>query len=264
MLTPVSELIKTSFTLYRDNAKLFLQYVALIYLPTIFISLVTNTLAIIGQGKQGLELFLLLGGLGFLIASIVSLWISIAFIRVIAARAEGQSPGTVSEEAQTAKALLLPAIIASILAGLAAFGGFLLFIIPGVIFFVWFAFSLYAVALDQKKNTNALRQSRELVRGHWWDVAVRLLAFGLIYAAGVLAIQWLLIRPLDMAFPATTVTLASIFFNLLGSLIGFVYIALFLPFLTAGQTLLYLDLKRIATTAPPSPPNPSLEPPMHP
>ncbi|MBI2267833.1 MAG: hypothetical protein HYU80_00085 [Candidatus Blackburnbacteria bacterium] len=60
-------------------------------------------------------------------------------------------------------------------------GGFLLLAIPGIIFVVWFVFAIYIVIAENEKGLNALLKSREYVRGRWWGVVWRLVAFTLIY-----------------------------------------------------------------------------------
>jgi len=63
----------------------------------------------------------------------------------------------------------------ALLAGLANFAGFLLLIIPGIIFSVWFAFSPYVFVAENLRGIAALKRSRELVRGRWWPVFGRIL-----------------------------------------------------------------------------------------
>ena len=51
---------------------------------------------------------------------------------------------------------------------------FLLFIIPGVIFSVYWIFANILVILKKKKNIGALQYSKQLVKGRWWEVVWRL------------------------------------------------------------------------------------------
>jgi len=71
----------------------------------------------------------------------------------------------------------------SSLAGIFIFSGFFLFIIPGIIFFVWFAFSLFVFAMEGAKGIkaenrirgmNALFRSKQLTEGYWWKIFWRL------------------------------------------------------------------------------------------
>jgi hypothetical protein len=68
----------------------------------------------------------------------------------------------------------------SILTVLVVWGGFLLFIIPGVILGVYISLSQYAFANEGVKGIAALQRSFALVRGHWWAVAWRIFVMALI------------------------------------------------------------------------------------
>ena len=72
----------------------------------------------------------------------------------------------------------------AILAGLAMLGGFLIFIIPGIIVTVWFMFASYAVIFEDQKFIGALNYSKSLVQGRWWQSLGLSCGFGLI--AGIL------------------------------------------------------------------------------
>lgn len=54
-------------------------------------------------------------------------------------------------------------------------GGYLLFLIPGVIFTVWFSFSQYILATEHTGGMNALLKSKEYVKGRWFDLLIRFL-----------------------------------------------------------------------------------------
>ncbi len=61
-------------------------------------------------------------------------------------------------------------IAASILYGLALLGGFILLIIPWIIFALWFTFYSYAIAFEEKSITESLSYSKSLVVWRWWGV----------------------------------------------------------------------------------------------
>ncbi|KKS96279.1 MAG: hypothetical protein UV71_C0001G0153 [Microgenomates group bacterium GW2011_GWC1_43_13] len=57
--------------------------------------------------------------------------------------------------------------------------GFILLIVPGLLFIVWFAFSRFVMV---EKNTGvklSLLKSRQLVKGVYWEVLGRLIVFGM-------------------------------------------------------------------------------------
>lgn len=72
-------------------------------------------------------------------------------------------------------AVYWPALYISILVGLITVGGFILVIIPGAIFTVWFAFAIYLAILEKKRGVSTLlKDSRELSRGKFWPIFGRL------------------------------------------------------------------------------------------
>lgn len=61
---------------------------------------------------------------------------------------------------------LFPLLGASILIGLATFGGFLLFIVPGIIFSTWFSLTFFVMFDENLGAVAAMKRSKELVTGH--------------------------------------------------------------------------------------------------
>lgn len=59
------------------------------------------------------------------------------------------------------------------------FLGFMLFIIPGIIFMTWFLFANFFYFDKKLKLFDSLRQSKTLVKGKFWGVLGRGLVFGL-------------------------------------------------------------------------------------
>lgn len=72
-------------------------------------------------------------------------------------------------------------------------GGYLLFIIPGIIFSIWFSLATYVLIAEDIKGMNALLKSREYVRGRWLSVFWRFLVFGLFLLALLLIVAFILI-----------------------------------------------------------------------
>lgn len=69
----------------------------------------------------------------------------------------------------------------SVLLFLIILGGSILFIIPGIVFAIWFSFAGF-IFIDQGLGVKAsLSRSRELFKGRFWSVFWRLLVFGLFF-----------------------------------------------------------------------------------
>jgi hypothetical protein len=102
------------------------------------------------------------------------------------------------------------------LTGFIITGGFLLLIVPGVIFLVWFAFAQFILASEGERGMNALLKSKEYVRGKWFDVFLRLFVI------------WIMSGCVGMV-----------------PVIGPIVSLLFFPFVMIFIYLVYQDLKEI-------------------
>ncbi len=76
---------------------------------------------------------------------------------------------------------LLPLIWVTILASAVTMGGFLLLIIPGLLFAVWFSFASYVYLAQGIGGLRALSLSREYARGAYWRIVWAFFAFGIIF-----------------------------------------------------------------------------------
>jgi Membrane domain of glycerophosphoryl diester phosphodiesterase len=149
-----------------------------------------------------------------------------AITRTIATEVAGQDLG-LEQSYRFGFARLGPVLVVSILVGLATLLGLIVFIIPGIYIGVRLAVSIQALVIEDRRGTEAMRRSWDLVGGHWWHAAFTLLVAGLItgvvnavitapFSAGAWLLQGI------AAAVATTVTLPY------GALVG---------------VLLYLDLR---------------------
>jgi len=105
-------------------------------------------------------------------------------------------------------------------------GGFLLFIIPGPLFAVWFGLALFVFVFEEKKGFTALHKSKQLISGKFWGVLLRLLVSDLLLGVGLFLIGFLATK---QPF----------------SFIGYLLILLILPFFFIYRFLLYKNLSEI-------------------
>jgi len=68
----------------------------------------------------------------------------------------------------------------SIVLSLFLLGLFLLFIIPGIIFSIYWIFAVYILIRENTGIMEALRRSKMIVKGRWWKTFARMILFGLI------------------------------------------------------------------------------------
>lgn len=81
-------------------------------------------------------------------------------------------------------------LLVSILSALLVFLLFCAFVIPGVIFYIYWSFATMLVIVEGIKSTKeALKRSKELVRGYWWPVFGRFLLIAVIYSIFIMIIS---------------------------------------------------------------------------
>jgi uncharacterized membrane protein len=70
-------------------------------------------------------------------------------------------------------------LFTTLVLGLIVFLGFILFVIPAIIFGTWYSFTLL-LALDKNMGIGeALKKSKEMVKGRFWEILGRNVIFGL-------------------------------------------------------------------------------------
>lgn len=123
--------------------------------------------------------------------------------------------------------------------------GLILLVIPGLLVFIWLYFSAYALVFDSRRSWMALIYSRDLMRGQFFRVAVRIVVFLAVWsgynswAGAVFVAISLLLRMLG-AFAG--VLWAGVFLaDLLAVAVAYVTTAFFF----AAGVRLYADLEAI-------------------
>ncbi len=76
-----------------------------------------------------------------------------------------------------------------VISGAIIFSGMILFVIPGIIFSIWFSMGIYVLIDLKLKGMDALQASTELVRGHWFAVWWRIVVAGLISVAASIMVS---------------------------------------------------------------------------
>lgn len=94
---------------------------------------------------------------------------------------------------------LLPLLVTYILTVLAVLGGFILLIIPGLVFVVWFLLSTEVAVLEGIAGPKAMGRSRQLMRGASAALILLLVGLGLtVFVVEFLAVIILALLPLPL------------------------------------------------------------------
>lgn len=190
----IGEILSTAFEIYKANAASLLMIVAIVVVPLTFISAFiggvvfapeTETVTIFGESVETVSArtagaAFLVFIVGIVIAVVISAVLQAAIMRGAALGSIGD-PVDVDASYKWGFARFGSVILISILVGLAVLGGLILLIIPGLIFAVMFSVSIPALVVENRRGTDAMSRSWNLVKGQFWH------AVGVIVVAGIIA-----------------------------------------------------------------------------
>lgn len=121
------------------------------------------------------------------LANVVYEWGQVALLATIHNSAERVG---VIESYKRARGKILRSFVLTLLFGFTVTTGLFLFVIPGIIFLVWYLFFAFIIVAENEKGLRSLIKSREYVRNMWWGVFGRLLFLGVpfLIAYGALSV----------------------------------------------------------------------------
>ena len=120
-------------------------------------------------------------------------------------------------------------------------GAFLIFIIPGILFFIWFSLAIFILVFEEKRGFSALFRSKDLIKGNFWKILARFLVLFLI----------LILVGLPLAFLSTYFTVEKPqTANRMIEIGNYIFQLFILPFIFVYGFLIYSDLKEIKAEIP--------------
>jgi len=163
------EIWSEAFRIYRENAANLLLIVAVVVVPLTFVSAV-----IVQTGVTILGLLV-----GAAIGIIIWAVLQAAVLRG-AAQATIGDPVDIEASYRWGLARFGSVLLVALLVGIVVAVGFLLLIIPGFIFLVFLSVSEPALIVENRRGTEAMSRSWNLVRGHFWHALVVILVAAII------------------------------------------------------------------------------------
>lgn len=161
----IGKIIKEAVSIFGERFNSLGTIVLITTVPVAIIALLLGVNPMQEQADPswsyiGVELFgALLGVYGY-----------IAILHVVKSYTKGESLDA-QEALSRAKQFMFPVIGTSIVWTILLLLLSLLFIIPGIIFAVYWMFAIIAVVYADKKGVAALKYSKEMVKGRWWKTA---------------------------------------------------------------------------------------------
>ncbi len=177
MLRSPWELLRETVRLYHAEFWLYVGYTAWLVVPTAAFYF-SSTL------PKGVATTILIV-ITVLAQIFISLWMAICLMRATNTLSSGQKldPQTLSQESVRR---IQPVLLTGLLQALIILGGLLLFIVPAVLFWVWYGLAQLAAAIDDQRPVAALGASRALVQGRFFPALWRIFAgpvvIGVLYA----------------------------------------------------------------------------------
>ena len=195
----IGDILSVAFEVYKANAAKLIVIVAIVVVPLSFIShfltgvvfkpTVEKTGAIVINGQtvvggttvttRSFGTFILASLIAAAIAVIISAVLQAALTRGAALAAVGD-PVDTEASYQYGFKKFGSVLWISILVGLVVGIGFILLIIPGVIFLTMLAVTIPALIVEDQRGTQAMSRSWNLVKGHFWHVLGTIVVAALI------------------------------------------------------------------------------------
>ncbi|HMQ02014.1 MAG TPA: hypothetical protein PKD79_03030 [Candidatus Doudnabacteria bacterium] len=175
-LLGVKELLKRAWSIYTSRFRVIILLQLLGVLPVIVLTIL---IGLIGDADSETPTAIAVGItmlIGFIPAVIWWLWIQAAVIAAVGSA----EPLTIKSALGVAWHRLLAYFAVGLLTAVAIILGLIALIVPAIILSVYLAFGTYATVLDKHGPIQALRTSKEYVKGRWLLVAVRFILYGLI------------------------------------------------------------------------------------
>jgi hypothetical protein len=188
----LGEILSAAFNIYKANASKLILIVAIVVVPLSFLSALfsgvvfagtKHTVVLFGRPVEVIDRSFGLFVAGALVTAVISVIISAVLQAAIlraAAQATVGDPVDPEESYRFGFKRLGSVILVSLLVGLAVAGGFILLIIPGIIFLVFFAVSVPVLIVENRRGRAAMSRSWNLVKGHFWH------ALGVIVVAAII------------------------------------------------------------------------------
>lgn len=232
-MLPVIELLQLTLTIFRRNAGLYIGYSAWLLIPA---AAIYATTALLPDQSFWITI------IGQIALIILGIWIWI-MLTLITAKIIGREKINTEHLSREARLRIWPVAVVGLIVGVVELVGFLLFIIPGIILMVWYAFAQIDVVLSDRRGLAALAASREITRNRFWSVLWRLVGGPLLVGVGYLIISTAAISLVEW-LATGNVTIFTTTPSLTASLLGLITDTLIIPVFVIYLTLVYLDFKQ--------------------
>ena len=188
-LKGILSLLKESFRFYFSNFKFILGVLGLplgLFILLFNISYISNFTSL--KYSLALTVFKFLLGI---FSSLLLLTSSLALIQSF------EEEISVRDAYKRGLGLLPAYLWLLIILTLIEMGGFVFGFIPGVIFQIWFSFAVFVFVFENLRGFQALLRSKQMVKGKFWAIFLRLLILAIILEAIFMGFRFLATSKID-------------------------------------------------------------------
>lgn len=242
VLSSPTDLLKEAWGFYRAKFKIF---VGIILVPMVAIMIFAGILI---AGVLGLKFLNLLNSPVIFIFAI-PLVLAIIILQfwsqssLIFAIKDSEENIGVKESYRRGRHKIGSIFWVGLLSGIIILGGFMFFVIPGIIFSTWFNLAVIIVIAEGLGGMNALLKSKFYVSGYWWEVFWRFLFIGLI----LMGVNLIFLIPagilnfIAIVVKSSLLSIIASIFSFIGNIVGL----LLAPLAVIYTFLVYKNLKAI-------------------
>ncbi len=230
-LRGIGDLMRDAIKTYKNNWKKFVTLMLLGFLSSVPYLVLTMIVGV--EGKDISALWFLLIFVLFLVTFYFSVRIQAAILFII------------KDEKLTWKLAFIAGrkyfwriVGLTLLTFLFIFLWSLLFIIPGLIFAIFYCLASYILINEDLGGRKAIKRSRQLIKGFWWAVFARLLLLFLI----------LFIVMMILSIPTALLNMVAVWLGSAYAILVNLVIMMITPAIMVYMFLIYKDLKTIKDT----------------
>lgn len=156
----VGTVFERIFQIYREQVTLLIPAALVVFVPVAILS------GLIYAGDVGVLGALLVAA----IATVATYWFQGMVVEAARDSLDGRRDHTVGSLLRSALPVIGPLVVAGILAGIGVGIGLILLIVPGLFLLTIWSVIAPVIVIERKGALESFGRSRELVRGHGWQV----------------------------------------------------------------------------------------------
>jgi hypothetical protein len=214
-MNPLAGVLGEAWQLYRAHAKHLLAIAFVIYLIAALLSALLSLAGAFGTG------------LAAIVSAFATFLLQATLIKAVQDVRSGRAGMSIESTVSAVLPYLVPVAIASILAGIAIWIGFILLIVPGLFLLTIWAVIIPVIMIERPDPLASFGRSHQLVRGRGW------------YVFGTLVLVWL---ALVLASFVLVVIFAVLPLSVRDGLSTVIAGTLIAPYLAITVTLIYYRL----------------------